>query len=139
VNITNSLSRIYSNKLTTSKVVYPELSYKLVGAAFKVFNKLGFGFEEKIYQQALECELKMLGLEFTREAYSRVKYEGKTVGRHFLDFIVERKIVLELKVGTGLYNNHVRQIFSYLNDSKMSLGILIMFTPKGVLVKRIVR
>ena len=139
MNITNHLPRIYTNKDVSDKVIYPELSYKIVGAAFKVFNKLGFGFEEKVYQGALACELKTLGLKFTREAYSRIRYEGKIVGRHFVDFIVDGKVVIETKVGTGLYNNHLRQIFSYLQDHRLKLGILIMFTPKGVLIKRIVR
>lgn len=119
-------------------LIYPEISYKIVGAAFDVFNQLGFGFQEKAYQEALAIELKSKSLNFRREKYSPVSYKGLRIGSYFYDFIIEDKVVLELKVGTNFYENNLSQILSYLKSSNLKLGILVVFTPKGVISKRII-
>ena len=120
------------------ELIYKELSFKVVGALFEVYNNLGFGYPEKIYQRAVAEELKKNGLSFERESFSRVHYKGKVVGAYFQDFIIESKLVLELKVGSSIYENHVNQVLAYLKDTELRLGLIALFSRKGVLFKRIV-
>ncbi|MEK7611278.1 MAG: GxxExxY protein [Patescibacteria group bacterium] len=119
------------------KVIHKELSYKIVGALYEVYNRLGFGYQEKIYQRAVEEELFRLGVPFKRESFSRVNYKGKVVGFYFQDFLIEDKIVLEMKVGDNLYQRNINQVLSYLKDSGKKLGIVAVFTRHGVIIRRV--
>jgi len=84
------------------KVIYRELSYRVVQAAFEVHNTLGPGFVESVYEEALAHELETQGIPFKRQKEVTVYYKGHIVGTHRLDFIVDGKIVLELKAVSGL-------------------------------------
>jgi len=119
-------------------LVYQDLSYKVMGALFAVNKELGFGFKEQIYQEALAKELNLRGIKFKRENFSRISYKGKRVGCVFHDFIVEGKIILELKVGNEIYESHLKQVLLYLKESRLKLGIVAVFSPAGVIYKRIV-
>ena len=120
------------------KLIYEDLTYKVIGSLFEVYNRLGFGYKEKVYQEALAKELQQVGLKFKRESHSSIRYKGYRVGSNFYDFLIESKIVLELKVGNEIYESHAKQLLSYLHDSKMKLGILAVYCPKGVVYKRLV-
>lgn len=78
-------------------LLFPELSYKIMGCAFEVFNEIGFGHPEKFYQRALAEALRKNGLPFTEQLYFPVKFNDKIVGKMFFDFLVEDKIIIELK------------------------------------------
>lgn len=119
-------------------LIHKELSFKIVGALFDVYNNLGFGYPEKIYQKALAEELRGLGLSFKRESFSRVRFKGKIIGSYFQDFVIEDKVVLEIKVGSGIYENNVNQVIAYLKDTGLRLGLLAVFTRKGILFRRVV-
>jgi GxxExxY protein len=118
--------------------LYKDLTEKLIGAAFKVYNTLGYGFREKEYQRAYALELEKLFLKFQRELYCNLKYEGKIISRFFIDFLVEGKIVVELKIAEEFYKKHFEQVMAYLKDNKLQIGLLIIFTSKKVLIKRII-
>ena len=120
-----------------NNIVYPELSYKVIGASFRVFNELGYGLAEKAYQDALAKELKDNHIELRREVYTPIKYKGEKVSRYFSDFVIENKILLELKVVRKLGYTHVRQTLNYLRNSGLKLGILIYFTSDGVKYRRV--
>ncbi|MEK9172962.1 MAG: GxxExxY protein [Patescibacteria group bacterium] len=122
----------------STKIIYPELSYKVIGAAFKVYNNLGWGHREVYYQRALESELKELGLNFEREKSVSLVYNDKPIGRCVMDFVVDNKVVLELKVIPRLGYTHIRQVYDYLKSTKMKLAILIYFTKEGVKYRRVV-
>ncbi len=124
------------NYKSSSKVVEPELSYKIVGIAFKVFKELGFGYQEKYYQKAIEVELKKNGLKYQREIAMELVYAGEPIGDYRLDFIVEKKIVLEIKVGNYFHNKDFEQVKAYLKKTGLLLGIIVLFSPKGVQFKR---
>lgn len=125
-------------KSNENKVIYPELSYKIIGAAFKIYNALGWGHREKIYQRALATALEEIGLKFEREKYIKLKYNDKIIGTEFLDFIVENKVVVELKVMPQLGYIHINQVLSYLKSSGLKLAILIYFLKSGVRYRRII-
>jgi len=119
------------------KAIYPELSYDLVGIVFKVFNDLGYGYQEKTYQKAIALELKNKEVKFQEQLYSELEYDKEKIAHFYLDFLIEEKIVLELKVGKDFHKRDFEQILSYLKTKKLKLGILVIFTPKGVKYKRI--
>lgn len=119
-------------------LIYPELSYKLIGIAFEVFNELGFGHLEKTYQKAFSKELKTAGLVFDEQIKHAVIYKEENIGNYYFDFKVDGKVVIELKKSGYMSKKNIEQISNYLKVSGLKLGLLIVFTPDGVRYKRIV-
>ena len=123
--------------LKTNKIIYPELSYKLVGIAFEVFNKIGFGQQEKIYQKAFYIKLIKNKIRFQENLYNSIKIDEEKIGKYFLDFLIEKKIIIELKVGNKIYKRDYLQVRSYLKENNLELGIIILFSSYGIKYKRI--
>ena len=119
------------------ELIYPDLSYKIVGASFRVFNEMGWGLSEVHYQKALAKEFELSGVGFKREVYVPVQYRGEKIARAFVDFIVEEKVILELKVVSKLGYSQSRQLLAYLQNTGIKLGILIYFTREGVKYRRV--
>lgn len=119
---------------------YPlaELTDKLIGLAFKVFNELRYGYPEKVYQQALEIELKKERIKFEREKYAKILYDGEVAGRFFLDFLIEDQVAVELKVRRDIYPTDWSQLINYLKAKNLKVGLLLVFTKDKVLIKRLV-
>jgi GxxExxY protein len=120
-----------------NKVIYKELSYKIVGVLFDVFNELGFGYREKYYEEAVARGLKYKGIKFRRQVLFNIKYKNNTIGKARLDFLIEDKIVLEIKVGKYFTKQDFEQIKSYIKATNKKLAILVLFTFKGVRFIRI--
>ena len=121
--------------------LHEELSKKIIGAAFKVYNTLGYGYKEKDFQKALSAELESLGLKVVRELYSKLEYQGKIISGFYIDLLVQdggEKIVVELKIAEDIYQKHFYQLLAYLKNNKLPLGLLIVFTSKKVLIKRVI-
>ena len=109
-------------------IFYKEESYKIIGAAMKVYNNLGSGFLEAVYQEALEIELNRVGIPFEREKEVSVYYDGVKLQQTFrADFICCDDIIIELKAVSNLTDSHRAQVYNYLKATKMKLGILINF------------
>ena len=119
-------------------LIYPELSYKIIGCAFEVHNSLGGGHHEKYYQRALAQEFGNQGLHIQQQLYFPLSYRGKVVGKNFFDFLVEERIVVEIKKGERYSRRHVTQVNEYLKTSGLPLAILINFGTSTVSFKRIV-
>lgn len=124
-------------RIENKDLVLPELSYKIIGAAFSVFNELGWGFSEKHYQKALAKEFDSLHISYKREVFIPFKYKTTSSLKYFADFIVDDRVLLELKVVKRLGYSQVRQTLDYLKTAKMKLGILIYFTLNGVKYRRV--
>jgi GxxExxY protein len=120
------------------KIIYPELSYRIMGVVFEVFNSLGFGYQEKVYQKALETAFTELGLEFKSQCPYKIFYKGKEIGRNFVDFIIENKVVLEIKKNGRFSRRNIEQVNQYLKVTNLKLAILINFTPQGIKYKRLI-
>lgn len=118
-------------------LIYKDLCYKLVGFAFEVQNTLGSGLKEKVYADAFEEVLKNENIRYAREYYYPIKIRDKTIARRFFDFLIEDKIIIELKVGADNYREVCNQIFEYLKASDLKLGLIFRFTKEGVKTKRI--
>lgn len=119
-------------------LIYPELSYKLVGLAYNVFNELGHGHLEKVYQKAYAKELKEADIVFKEQASYQVIYKDEVIGNNYLDFLIENKIIIELKRSDFHSKKYIDQISNYIKVSDLKLAILINFTSNGVRIKRIV-
>jgi GxxExxY protein len=104
-----------------------ELTYKIIGCAMKVHNTLGNGFQEVIYQRCLAIELKKAGLMLEREKEQTIYYEGFAVGTRRADFVVENKVIVELKALIKLENVHLAQAKNYVVAYDFPLGLLINF------------
>ena len=118
-------------------LIFPDLSYKIIGSAFNVFNELGWGLSEKDYQRALAQEFGKQELKFEREIYISFQYKSVNIGKYYADFIVGDKVLLEIKVVPHLGYVHVKQLFGYLKSAGIKLGILLYFTKEGVKYRRV--
>ena len=121
-----------------SDLIYKELSYKIMGVLFKVQNKLGTKYQEKYYQRAIETELKQQKIKFEKEKLIRLSYEGESIGRYFVDFVIEDKIALETKTLEFFRKNDFKQVLSYLNTLNLKLAILVNFQTPRISYKRII-
>ncbi|MCJ7826244.1 GxxExxY protein [Patescibacteria group bacterium] len=119
-------------------LLYPELSYLIIGCAFDVYNSLGSGYHEKYYQRALIEAFVEKGISFQTEISFPLQYKNKIVGRKRLDFLIDKKIVVELKKGNAFSKSHIDQVLEYLRTNNLKLGILINFGSPGVVFKRII-
>ncbi len=126
------------SKLQREDLLFPELSYQIVGILFGVFNGLGYGYREKFYQRAIARELGNTGLAYKEQLRHPVFFNGKKIGIHIFDFLIEDKIVLELKQGDYFSKNDIAQAYSYLKSSSRKLAILARFTRRGLKFKRII-
>ena len=119
-------------------LIYPELSYKIVGCAFNVHNNLGGGHRENIYQKALQIELYNAGLGYTGQQYYKLHYLGKPIGKGFFDFLIDNKIVVEIKAKGHFSKANYDQMLRYLQESGLKLGLLIRFSEEEVYHRRVV-
>lgn len=116
-----------------------DLTYKIIGAAMKVHNTLGNGFQEVIYQRCLAIELDKLGIEFVREREMPIYYENIHVGTRRADFIVAGEVMVELKAVIKLEDVHLAQALNYLTAYQIDRGLLINFGSASLELKRLFR
>lgn len=126
-----------SHILKEDKLVYPDLSYKIIGILFDVYNELGSGYQEKYYQKALTVAFKKMGLIFKEQVYTPLRYQTEKIGNYYLDFLIDNKIILEIKKGEYFSRSNIQQIYAYLKSTGLKLGILANFRNNGLRFKRI--
>jgi GxxExxY protein len=114
-----------------------ELTYAIIGCAMKIHNTLGNGFQEVIYQRCLAIELKRAGLTFGREVEQTIYYESFDVGTRRADFVVENKVIVELKALIALEDVHLAQAKNYVVAYDFEKGLLINFGAKSLEYKLI--
>ena len=116
---------------------YKDITQKIIGAAMKVHATLGNGFQEVIYQRALEIEMKLFGLIFQREFEMGIFYRSEQIGSRRVDFFVDNKIMVELKALIMLENVHLAQAKNYLEAYNVEVGLLINFGSVSLDFKRL--
>ncbi len=114
-----------------------EITYKINGCAMKVHNTLGNGFQEVIYQRCLAIELDRAGLSFGREVEQVIFYDGIEVGTRRADFVVENKVIVELKALINLEDVHLAQAKNYVVAYDFSIGLLINFGATSLQFKKV--
>ena len=109
-------------------IVYKEEAYKIMGAAFKVYNGLGHGFLEAVYQEALEIEFQRRNIPYEREKELKITYDGVELKQTYkADFVCYGKIIIELKAVSALEDAHRSQVYNYLHATGFKLGLLYNF------------
>lgn len=121
------------------EIIYRELSYKLMGILFEVQKRFGGGYQEKYYQKAIANSLKMQKLPFIEQVKVDLEICGIELGRYYIDFIINNKIVLEIKSKNAFSQRDIRQVLGYLKRTGNKLGILASFTNRGLIYKRILK
>lgn len=123
-----------------SSLKYADITQKIIGASFEVHKFLGNGFQEVIYQRALAHEMRQAKLEFAREIEQQIYYKNlpEPIGTRRADFVVENKILVELKAVIQLEDVHLAQALNYLKAYKLEVGLLINFGSKSLTFKRFV-
>jgi len=116
---------------------YEELTRRIIGCAMKVHSTLGNGFQEVIYQRCLAIELAAAGLEYTRELEIPIYYVGQQVGTRRVDFLIEDKIMVEVKAVIHLEDVHLAQALNYLEAYNLEVGLLINFGSRSLEFKRL--
>lgn len=119
-------------------IIYRELSYKVQGVVYEVQKELGGNYQEKYYQRAIEQLFKRHSIGFRRELPVDILINGEKIGRHFLDFLIEDRIILETKQGRKPTLADVKQVLMYLKSTGKKLGIIASFHAGGVTIKRVV-
>lgn len=121
------------------EIIYPELSYAIIGAAMEVHRHLGPGFLESVYQSALAHELACRGIQVEEQKRLPVLYKGVAVGDFVADLVIEQKIILELKAVEALHPKHAAQARNYLAATGLRLAICLNFGSSSLERERVVR
>jgi len=119
------------------KYKYSELTSRIIGCAMNVHSALGSGFQEVIYQRALEIEFSLIGINFQREFEMPIFYKGNHIGTRRVDFFVENVVSVELKAVTKLEDVHFAQAINYLEAYNVEVGLLINFGEQSLNFKRL--
>ena len=111
-------------------LLHEDLTEKIIGAFYKVYNTLGYGFLEKVYENALKIELSDLGLQTVAQMPVSVYYKGQVVGQYFADLCVEKAVIVELKAAESLSEAHEVQLLNYLKSTGIEVGLVLDFGKK---------
>lgn len=127
-----------SQVLKREDLVYADLCYEIVGCAYDVYNSLGTGLKESTYQKAMAISIRNKNHLVDEQIPFEIKYAGKPIGRRYFDFLIDKKIIVEIKKGGKYSKSYIDQVVEYLNISGLQLAILIYFGKEKVIFKRIV-
>ena len=122
-----------------NEILYKDLSYKIVGLAMRVHSKLGYGFLEKVYENALMVLFRREGIEAKQQAPITVYFEEEAVGNYYADILVEDKVILEIKSVENIIDAHIAQTLNYLKATGLRLAIILNFSKEKLKYKRIVK
>ena len=133
-----SFAHLMKYQLKRDDLLFPGLSFKLNGVLFDVSKQLGGGHREQYYQKAVAIALEQAKIPFREQVYAPLVYNGKVIGKYYLDFLVDEKIILELKRGQFVPATVINQTKEYLSALQRDLAIIACFTYSGVVIKRII-
>jgi len=114
-----------------------ELSRQIICGFYNVYNKLGYGFLENVYEKALLIELQKGDIAVERQHAIKVMYEGHVVGEYFADLLIENKIILEIKATKHIAPEHEAQLLNYLKATEMEIGLLLNFGPRPEIKRKV--
>lgn len=117
---------------------HKELSHRIIGLIYDIYNELGYGYQEKYYQRSFELLLKENKIRYNRELKIPIQFREKIIGRYFIDFLIEDKIAVEFKIAEEFYLQHMQQILAYLKSANIKIGLLVLFTKEDIKIKRFI-
>src|SRR3989304_4179965 len=109
---------------------HKELTDKIINIFYRVYNKLGYGFLEKVYENAMIIQLEKEGILAVSQSAISVSYEGKIIGEYYADILVDNKVIVEIKALRHLVEDNEAQLLNYLKATNMEVGLLLNFGPK---------
>ena len=115
---------------------HTELTKQVISAFYRVYNALGYGFLEKVYENAMAIELRDLGIKVVQQAPVNVYYSGRVVGEYYIDLLVEDRVIVELKAVRKLTDEHKAQLLNYLKATRFEVGLLLNFGTEAEIVRR---
>jgi GxxExxY protein len=118
-------------------LLHAEITDKIIAAAYEVYNQLGFGFSEKVYENAMMIKIAQKNLKAVQQAPISVLFESSLVGEYFADMLVEDKVIVEFKAISELSKAHEAQLVNYLKATGIKVGLLINFSDKLKIVRRV--
>ena len=114
--------------------LHSEITEKILGSFYKVYNELGYGFLEKVYENSLMIEFASMALQCEQQPGIKVYYDGKEVGSYFADILVEKKVIVEVKAGKGeIMKEHEIQVSNYLKATNYEVALILHFSEKPTL------
>jgi GxxExxY protein len=116
---------------------YEDLTCRIIELFYKVYNGLGYGFLEKVYENALVIECRKAGLDAKPQAPIQVHYDQQIVGEYFIDLLIEKAVIVEIKAAKALSKEHEAQLLNYLKASEIEVGLLLNFGPKPEIKRKI--
>ena len=116
---------------------HSQLTQNIIKAYYNVYNTLGFGFLEKVYENAMVLELKEMGFEVEKQKQIDVFYHNKPIGTYYADLLVNDQVILELKASQYLLEDHEIQLINYLDATKIKVGLLLNFGKKPEFKRKI--
>lgn len=119
------------------ELLHEELTDKILSAFFDVYNELGYGFLEKVYQNSLFLELKARGFHVEAQKQIKVYYKGQQVGEYYADIVVENLIILELKAVEYMVKEFEAQLINYLRGTDLEVGLLLNFGKKPEFIRKV--
>ncbi len=123
---------------TDEKYLHSEITDVIIKCFYNVYNKLGFGFLEKVYENALLIELEEAGLSAAKQIPIEVYYKNSKVGNYFADILVENKVIIELKAGDGIIiDEHELQLINYLRATEIEVGLILFFSKKPLFKRKL--
>ncbi len=131
----HEFSRMNTNN---KEIIYKELSYKIIGLAMEVHTQLGFGFLEKVYENALVVLFQKNGIPAQQQPPVKVYFEGQVVGDYYADILVDNKIILELKTVDVIIDAHRAQVLNYLRATEIKLAMILNFGKRSFEYERFV-
>ena len=114
-----------------------ELTEKIIKIFYKVYNKLGYGFLEKVYENALMIELRKEDIYAINQSPIKVSYDGEIIGEYYADILVEGKVLLEIKAARNLAEEHEAQLLNYLKATDSEVWLLLNFGPKPEVKRKV--
>ncbi|MCP4254139.1 MAG: GxxExxY protein [Candidatus Scalindua sp.] len=116
---------------------YKELTERIIKVFYRVYNKLGYGFLEKVYENAMMKEFDIEGISAVTQSAIKVVYEKEVIGEYFADILVDNKVIVEIKAAKNLAIENEAQLLNYLKATEIEVGLLLNFGPKPDLKRKI--
>ena len=118
-------------------IKYKELTEKIIKIFYKVYNKLGYGFLEKVYENAMIIEFGREGIPAVVQSPIKVSYEDEVIGEYYADILADDRVIVEIKATRTLASEHEAQLLNYLKATDFEVGILLNFEPKPEIKRKV--
>ena len=128
---------VITNKIKEINMIHSNITDKIINAFYTVNNTLGYGFLEKVYENAMEVELKILGCKVQKQKNIRIFYKGKEIGDYYADLLVEDRVIVELKAAESICKEHEAQLINYLKSTNIEVGLLLNFGRKAEFKRKV--